>query len=403
MKLKSIFLFSIITFISGCSSDTHEGSLPYIDVTKNYPEKEIILNDIADVTFLCLNSDNIDFFYKGPINAMNSCITKNTIVISDREGGQILLFSKNGSPKSQFNHKGEGSEDYLLPHKVIYDEEADEVFVYSIYEGKIQVYSSSGKYKRKIVLPTGFGSNSIYSFDNESLFLYDLTIQNVPGKKREVTKETDSLVQFYNHPFVRISKADGKVLDYVKIPSNETELKFDVNLNGRAIRAAILINPVISTEKGLFLCNPETDTVFLYDKNKVLTPVICKTPLVKNLSPLAVMNNCLDFGGFQFIEINTLQYAPGLVPAYPIKYFIRNKKTGEVFHQKITFPDYKGKEFVVGNKVSQIYEEGVFFELELTELKQAYIENRLSGKLKELVGTLDEYVDNNVFMLVDFK
>jgi hypothetical protein len=31
-----------------------------------------------------------------------------------------------------------------------------------------------------------------------------------------------------------------------------------------------------------------------------------------------------------------------------------------------------------------------YFELDLIELKEAYIENRLSGKLKELVSTLDE-------------
>ena len=48
-------------------------------------------------------------------------------------------------------------------------------------------------------------------------------------------------------------------------------------------------------------------------------------------------------------------------------------------------------------------ENGYVVELSLFELKQAYKENRLSGKLKELVATLDEDKDNNVFMLLDFK
>ena len=370
--------------------------MPCIDVTKNYPEKEIILTDIAEVSFLCLNSDNDDFFYSGRI----SCITENTIVISHRTLGDILLFSKEGSPKSQFNNKGQGPEDYSIAHKVIYDEDANEVFVFSNNGTGIKVYSSTGEYKREVALPKEFGSNSVYSFDNESLFLYDGSIVMVPGKKREVTEETDYPVQFYNHPFVRISKADGKVLDYVKIPSNETELVFDIDGKNKAY---IMTNPVISTEKGMLLCNPETDTVFLYDKNKVLKPVICKTPLIKDLNPMVVMNNCLDYGGYQFMDIITVQYSPGLAPAYPIKYLIRNKQTGEVYRQKITLPDYKGKEFIIGYRVSQIYEEGVFFELELLELKQAYNENRLSGKLKELVATLNENEDNNVFMFVRFR
>jgi hypothetical protein len=399
MKIKP-FLFFFIVLSTACSSDKQEGSLPYIDVTKNYPEKEIILTDIADVTYLCLNSNNDDCLYNGRV----SCVTKNTIVIMDTSNdfpsGKILLFSKDGTPKSQFNNRGQGPREYSSLHKVIFDEEADEVFVYSMAETSIMVYSSIGEYKRKIVLPSGFGSNSIYSFDNESLLIYDGAIVLLPGKKREITEETDYPVKFYNHPFVRISKTDGKVLEYVKLPSNETELVFHIE---RDKKARIMTNPIIHTEKGFLLCNPETDTVFLYNKNKVLTPVICKTPLVKNLNPMIVMNNCLDYGGYQFMNIITLQYSPELIPAYPIKYLIRNKKTGEVYRQKITLPDYKDKEFIIGNRVSQIYDEGVFFELELTELKQADRENKLSGKLKELVATLNEDEDNNVFMFVDFK
>ena len=45
----------------------------------------------------------------------------------------------------------------------------------------------------------------------------------------------------------------------------------------------------------------------------------------------------------------------------------------------------------------------IYFELDLLELKQAFSENKLRGKLKELVGTLDEEKDNNVIMFVNFK
>ena len=393
MKKKLIlYLISIIVFASGCSSDKQEDSLPCVDVTKNYPEKEIILTDIADVTFLCLNSDNEDFLYNGRIN----CITKNTIVILNRALGSILFFSKDGSPKSHFNNKGQGPGDYANPYNVIYDEEADEVFVFSLGLG-IQVYSSVGEHKRKITLPAEFASNLIFSFDNESFFLCDER-QIASGIKREKIEETDYPVQFYNHPFVRISKADGKVLDYVELPSNETKLIFN-----SATGAKIMRNPVFSTKKGLLLCNPETDTVFLYAKNKVLMPLICKTPLVKDLDPMVVMNNCLDYGGYQFMDIATLQPTPGIAPGYPIKRLIRNKKTGEVFRQKFTLSEYNGKEFFVGIGASQNYDEGISFELELVELKQAYRENKLSGKLKELVETLNEDKDNNVFMFVNFK
>ena len=65
MKQKTaLFLILTIAIACSCSSDKQEDSLPCIDVTKTYPEKEIILSDIADVTFVYLNSDNDDFLYR---------------------------------------------------------------------------------------------------------------------------------------------------------------------------------------------------------------------------------------------------------------------------------------------------------------------------------------------------
>ena len=86
-------------------------------------------------------------------------------------------------------------------------------------------------------------------------------------------------------------------------------------------------------------------------------------------------------------------------------YYMRDKETGEIFRQKIVLPDYKGKEFF-------LYAEGGFtryleneyvFTLNLSELKQAEKENRLNGKLKELVTTLNEMEDNDIYMFVKFK
>jgi hypothetical protein len=392
MKKESV-LYLIVFFIFGCSTDKQEEGLPCIDISKNYPEKEIILTDIADVSYLCLNSDNKDFLYNSPINI--SSITKNTVVLFDSDLGKILFFSKDGSPKSQFTCIGQGPEECVQPHKVIYDEEADEVFVYS-FAGDIQVYSSTGKYKRKIVLPEGFFSNYFFLFDNESFLLYDAIFQFSTGKRDE---DDDRPVSIFPDPCVLFSRTNGEVLDFVKIPTNEAELV--VYVDGRKV--STITKPVIKTENGFFLCNPSTDTVFLYDKNRILTPVICKTPLVKDLNPKVIMNNCLDFGGYQFLEIITIKHDPELPTRRPIKYLIRNKKTGEVLQQKITLPDYKGKDFILGSNVTRIYDEGAIFELELAELKQADRENKLSGKLKELVTSLNEDDDNNIFMFVDFS
>jgi hypothetical protein len=112
------------------------------------------------------------------------------------------------------------------------------------------------------------------------------------------------------------------------------------------------------------------------------------------------MDICMDAGRFQFMSvIHYLTNGNTSPPAY----YTMDKKTGEIFRQKIILPDYKGKDFYINPSFANYYEKEYHFELDLIELKQAERENRLSGKLKELVATLNENEDNNVFMLVSFK
>jgi len=52
---------------------------------------------------------------------------------------------------------------------------------------------------------------------------------------------------------------------------------------------------------------------------------------------------------------------------------------------------------------NKVPENKYHFELDFTELEEAYNENKLSGRLKELVASLMKEEDaNNVFVFVDF-
>lgn len=67
-------------------------------------------------------------------------------------------------------------------------------------------------------------------------------------------------------------------------------------------------------------------------------------------------------------------------------------------------PDYIEKEILIypnGDNFS--HDNSIHIKLDLIELKQAYKENKLRGKLKELVATLNEFEDNDVFMFIKFK
>ena len=67
----------MILFVRCLQTKQSEDGLISFDVRKKYLEKEVILTDIADITYLHLNTDDENYFYKGSIN----CITENKLVV----------------------------------------------------------------------------------------------------------------------------------------------------------------------------------------------------------------------------------------------------------------------------------------------------------------------------------
>ncbi|MDR2233257.1 MAG: 6-bladed beta-propeller [Tannerella sp.] len=381
-------------YVTGCSSDRQSREdLPYIDIGKEYPEKEIDLTHIADVTYLYLNAESDEYLYKGTIDY----VSKNKIVVIDRASGSVLFFSKSGNPTSRFNRRGQGPEEYPSIYSVMYDETTDDVYVTPDFSDFVNVYSSTGEYKRKLTLPQRNINGQTVIFDDRSILVYDDSRlwQNI--MKKNVEDHSDFSEQVHDSSFFLISNTDGKVLDYIKMTTNNIDIS-----SKRSNVSFGLINygRVRKCPDGLFLYNPETDTVFLYGKDKSLTPYMRKEPLLSNLDIKMVMDICMDAGSFQFMSVIPYTETGG---SSSVKYYMRDKKTGEIFRQKLIIPDYQGKEFFIDPRQQNYYETGCHIELDLIELKEAYRENRLSGQLKELAANLNENEDNNIFMLIEFK
>jgi len=399
LHLIVITSFSIV--LSVCHQQKGNDDLPCIDLSINYPEKEVLLTDIADVSYLYLNSDDENFLYSGTFCTISQ---KTVIVLVSGRGsnqGDILIFSKDGSPKYRFNCRGNGPGECIFPYRLFFDEAADNIFVVDAGRSNsvIQVYSSTGEHKRELCLPQGVSSiNGIVSFDDHSFLVRN------ENKMIKLNLSSNSLLRPEENiaPYYLISKEDGAVLDYFEMPIFPIFLGIDVN--GRKVPALIKTYLLKGTE-GVLLCNPENDTVFLYGRNKSLTPVIHKTPLAVTSNPITYINNCIDVNRYQFTEVYSLRTegaAQAVFVDFPVKYYMRYKETGEVIHPKFLLSDYIGKEFIISPSTRAVNENGYYFNLDLLELKQAYRENRLSGKLKELAVTLKDD-DNDVIVMVQFK
>jgi len=399
MKQKTVLngLLIIIAAV-GCSSDKRaKDELPYVDVRKDYLEKEISLTDFADVSYVHLKSDNDNYLYRATL--FNFTITQNSIVVYDISSGSILFFSRDGVPKSRFKRLGQGPEEYIKATRILYDEESDDVFVCDEDADHIQVYSSAGQYKRKIRFPQKISVNSLASFDSQSLFGDSQRFPNWPERLREKSKEE---IHYYT-TYYRINKTTGVVLDSFNLPSADNlALVFEL---GKGAYGMTNYHRLVTDTEGFLLCNPETDTVYLYKKNKSLTPIFRKMPSVRDQDPMVIIENLVKTGKYHFFSTWTV--IDKRDPKYSSKYYVHDRETGEILIQKITLPDYKEKVFRIGAfsiaKQNYCDGNGYIYELDLIELKEAYREGRLGGKLKELVATLDEMKDNNVLMLVHFK
>ena len=398
MKRYTVFYFLVAgALLSGCTFNRQSSDgLPVIDVRKNYPEKEIVLTDIADVTYIHLNTQDENFLYKGGIQYE----TDNTYLVVDFASNSILFFSKEGNPLTRFNRYGQGPEEYIqLDYtNVIFDEATDDVYVPQFGRSNIQVYSSKGEYKRRLTLPDGLilrGESRIVSFDDQSLLVFNSSKQLDKFMKIRAGDYFASSSQLNDSTFFLISKMDGKIIEYVEMPSPSTVIVNQKN----GVFTTYTIYRITKCADGYLLYHPENDTVYHYKNDKTLTPILHKIPLISE-SPNLVMNGCLDAGMYQFICVSKISDMGN-----PIAYYMRDKKNGEMFRQKIVLPDYRGKEFFIYTYSHSVrYIENEYqFDLSLYELKQAFKENKLSGKLKELVATLNEDTDNDIFMLVKFK
>lgn len=389
--MRKVFYLVLSLVIASCTSNKErQEKLAFIDVTKEYPEKRIELTNIADVSYLYLNSKNDDYLYKGSIDY----VTENNIIVIDRSQNSVLFFSKEGNPKSHFNRRGQGSEEYRDAYSLMYDEANDEVFVSPDFSDHIMVYSSLGEFKRKINLPQTNVNGQMALFDDVSILVYD----NTKLWKSIMQSNAPDIVQTIDSTFFLISKLDGTVLDYISLPNKNIDLSY-TDLNS-VFTSQVSYGRVRKSADGLLLYNPESDTVFHYSKEKHLTPYMYKKPILSSQTPMTVMDICMDAGKYQFMAVYSYRET-GKSPTP--KYYMRDKATGELFRQKITLSDFEGKELHINPRLLNYYEHAYHFELEFAELEEAYYKNKLSGKLKELVASLlEDEESNNVFVFADF-
>lgn len=202
--MKNLILLTLF-FLMGCqvkSPQLETASLPVIDFSKNYPKKEICLQDIADSEYIPL--ETVDSVLMGN-RLVLSYVSDKYILIHEPIRGNIFVFNRNGKIYSHFNHKGQSGQEYpwIGDAGTILDEKNEEIFVCS---QSIQVYSLNGEYKRTLKINTILSHSKVFNLDDKSLLVYDDVI--IDRGLEDKTK---------NDPYRLVSKKDGSLISILDI------------------------------------------------------------------------------------------------------------------------------------------------------------------------------------------
>ena len=171
------------------------------DVTKEYPTKEIYIQDIADVDYIPLETNDSILWRGREVLYLDD----DYIVGANRNNG-VYFHDGKGKALNMFNKMGQGPKEYSDMYKVQYDKKSDEIYINDMF--KYYVYDKEGNFKRSF---QGI-EDKLYSRIEQFFILNE-----------------DELIQYnYNNHYTRVSRLTGEHLGDIKlgVADSTTTLRF---------------------------------------------------------------------------------------------------------------------------------------------------------------------------------
>lgn len=386
MKFKMLILLTSF-FLMGSqviNSQSKMGSLPVLDISKSYPQKEIHLFDIADVQYIALETTD-DVLLSG--NAILSYVSDKYILVYEPMRGDIFVFDRTGKLYAHFNHKGQSGQEYAWIGSAgpILDEKNEEIFVCN---QSIQVYSLNGEYKRTLKINTIPNESKVFNFDDKALLIYDDVIID-RGFENKTKK----------NPYSLMSKKDGNLISILDIylPKRYSNRILQIDKNGeRSIQ--IYYSQSIYHGLDFMIADISSDTLYLLTQNKELTPILTRKPSVHASEPRNVWATLLTTDKFMLISMVLLDFNSkfGKNPVFMYEF-----ETGKISKVSVLDPESdRGKWWP---NASPRTDQNMTAELiQASSIKNAYNRKKLKVNVDELLKKLSEE-DNPVVRIIKFK
>ena len=391
-KMKRLYEISAIILlivITGCGRNKQSNeNLIIVDVTRDYPEKELILQDFMDVEYIPLET-NDEFVNQGIVMAVGK---EMILVKNNMNDGDIFIYDRTGKALRKINRKGEGGEEYLFLNEIVLDEDRNEIFVNSAGAKKILVYDLHGTFKRSFRHPEDAKYYSLFDYDKDNLICYDTSGAQGVDQGERGSKSYHAI----------ISKQDGSITHdiFISFKKNISQRVEDANGN-----VAVVSNgncPIVPYYDDWILSESSSDTIYKYAQDGYLTPLIVRTPSVQSADQNVLFFARLITDRFYFLHITKLEYDFEKRRGFPFNELIYDREENAIFKFSLYNADYINKKRM---GIGQAINAEIAFQqkLEAYQLVESYKKGELKdGKLKEIAETLDKE-NNPVIMLVKHR
>ena len=384
MNKTNIFLLACWLICSyACTSQTQSTTgIPVVDFEKEYPQKDLLVSENADVEYVRL--ETTDEVLLDGLAGLYLSVTDRYIVTNNSKEGRIFVFNRQGKHLYNFMRKGNSGEEFMYAKKVRVDDKAEEIFVLDA-RNKVLVYTLDGKFKRVLDLPKDMRADDLWNYDDEWLLSYD---------NYNLDREGLTCAE---QPFFLISKKDGQVKRIGVNAKDRIGPRIYFEKNGQRGVMAVSMNYIYKNGDEFVLSELGNDTVFML-KNDEISPLLVRTPGSKDKDVRSMMSAPLKLG--DYIEVveapKELKMESGKIET---KSVYLNLKTGECFDLNLKDDvNFVEPSAVRSSEYVEAPKNHILSMPNTDRLFRWKEEGKLKGKLAEMVDEMKE--DDNPILII---
>ena len=392
MKNNVLIFVLLLCMICGsaCSNQSNEndGSIPILDLEKEYPEKDLMVSEHADVEYVRLETSD-EVLIDG-IASLYLSVTDQYIVTCNSREGRIFVFDRTGKHLHNFKQKGNSGEEYVFPLVVRIDEKAKEIFVLDTRK-KVMVYTLDGKFKRVLNLPDDMNTSELWNYDDEWLLAYDNynLDQNKPCTEQ---------------PFFFLSKKDGSVKRVGVTALDRIGNRVYSEQNGEKIVFKISFTNIYKNGDEFMLSELGGDTIYTLKQGEV-SPLLVRTPGSKAKETRSMMCTVLKVGDYITVTETPKDFKATIgstkIETKDVSYNL-NTREGCILSLKDDINFTEPTEIRHNSSWVEASKNHILWMPDTDKLFQWKEEDKLKGKLAEMVENMTED-DNPILIVYKFR